>query len=156
MAGNSNRTTDWLVLGSGVRGPQRLVTSGQFIGRQRDVVTFGVYYNLDGSAGSGLPAVTTAGAITGYQPPPGIPGPRSPLMGGAPAGTFTVEGSTNDTYYVDLGVTVSSLYGVANSGIRLINLSGALPDYVRLVYNNTSSSGIFNISFSSSGPGAGS
>lgn len=153
---NSNRQTTWLVLGSGVKGPQVLTTSGQYIGRQRGVVTFGVYFNMDGSAGSGLPAVTTAGAITAYEPPPGIPGSRTPLMGGAPAGTFVVEGSTNDVYYTDLGVTVSSLFGVANSGIRLINLSGALPDYVKLTYKNTASSGIFNISFSDSGWGAGS
>lgn len=132
-----------------------LVTSGQFIGTQRAAVTFGVYFNMTGSAGSGHPAVTTAGAITGYVPPPGVSGPRTPLMGGAPAGTFIVEGSTNDLYYVDLGVTVSSLFGVANSGIRLINLSGALPDYVRLRYLNASSSGIFNVSFSDSGWGAG-
>lgn len=156
MAGNSNRTTTWLVLGSGVKGPQELVTSGQFIGRQRQNVVFGVYFNLDGSAGSGVPAVTTAGAITAYQGPPGTSNARSPLMGGAPAGRFIVEGSTNDAYYVDLGVTVSSLFGVASSGIRLINLSGALPDYVRLRYLNASSSGIFNISFSDSGAGSGS
>lgn len=152
---NSNRPTTWLVLGSGVKGPQELVTSGQFIGRQRANVVFGVYFNMDGSAGSGLPAVTTAGAITAYVGPPGTSGTRTPLMGGAPAGTFTVEGSTNDVYYTDVGVTVSSLFGVASSGIRLINLSGALPDYLRLRYRNTSSSGIFSISFSDSGSGAG-
>ena len=153
---NSNRKVDWLVLGSGVKGPQELVTSGQYIGTQRAAVSFGVYFNLDGSAGSGIPAVTTAGAITAYQGPPGTSNSRSPLMGGSPAGTFMIEGSSNDVYYTDLGVTVSSLFGVSSSGIRLINLTGALPDYVRLRYRNTANSGIFSISFSDSGYGAGS
>ena len=152
---NSNRTPDWIVLGSGVKGPQILTTSGQYLGRQAAGCSFAVYWNMDGSAGSGIPAVTTAGAITAYQGPPGTSNSRSPLMGGAPAGTFVIEGSSNDVYYTDLGVTVSSLFGVANSGVRLINLTGALPDYVKLTYRNTSSSGIFNISFSSHGFGSG-
>lgn len=152
---NSNREPDWIVLGSGVKGPSILTTSGQYLGRQAASCTFAVYWNMDGTAGSGIPAVTTAGAITAYKGGPGASGTRTPLMGGAPAGTFMVEGSTNDVYYTDLGVTVSSLFGLANSGIRLISLTGALPDYVKLTYRNTASSGIFNISFSSHGWGAG-
>lgn len=151
---NSNRTPNWIIVGSGLKGPSILVTSGQFLGRSSAGASFTVTYNLDGSAGSGK-APTVPGTVTAWTPPAGISGSRVPLMGGAPAGVFTVEGSSDDVYYAGLPVTVSSLFGVATSGIRLINLTGALPDYIRLKYENTSSSGIFNVAFSSHGYGSG-
>ena len=153
--GNSNREPKWLIVGSGVKGPQELVTSGQYLGRQAAGCSFTVLWNMDGSAGSGLPAGENR-AITAQTFPPGISGSRTPLMGGAPAGTFKVEGAGPDgVYYSEMEVTVSSLFGVATSGVRHINLSGALPDNIRLRYRNNASSGVFSVAFGSHGFGSG-
>lgn len=154
MGGNSNRVPAWVIVGSGVAGPMRLVTSGLWLDRQAAGCSFFVSYNMDGSAGSGADPIA-AGAITAQTFPPGIPGARSPLMGGAPAGVFTVEGSSDGIYFQDIGVTVSSLFGVSTSGTRMINLGGALPDCIRLRYDNAASSGVFNVRFSSHGYGSG-
>lgn len=146
--GLMNRPAARVVIGSGVAGPQRLVTSGQYLDRQALGVTWAVHWNMDGSAGSGAAAYSQS-----LTTPAG--GSTKPIIGGAPAGQFIIEGSNDNVYYVDLGVTISGLYGVASSGVRLVNITGAMPDWQRLVYTNTSSSGVFDVYFGSRGAGGG-
>ena len=147
-----NRAGEWLIVGSGVAGPMRLVTSGQYIGRQKAGFSFEVLWNMGGALAA------QDNSITSLKQPSSVAGgggTTSPLFGGAPAGVFVIEGSMDDVWYTDMGVTVSSLFGVSTSGQRLINVNGALPDWVRLRYENTSSSGVFNVKFSSGGYGGG-
>lgn len=140
--GQTNRPAYPVVIGSGVAGPMVLVTSGQLLDRNAAGTTWQISWNMDGTAGSGAKSYSQGLVIPNS-------GTRTPLVGGSPAGVFTIEGSNDNVYYVDLGVTVSSLFGTASSGIRLINITGAMPDYQRLVYKNTASSGVFDVVFGS-------
>lgn len=144
---NLNRPFEWVVVGSGVRGPMVLTTSGQRVDRQAVATSWTIQWNLDGTAGSGVPSQSM-----GLVQPAILAAPPAPLIGGSPTGTITIEGSNDNNMYVDLGVTVSSLFA-SSSGIRLINLAGPVPDFQRLVYRNASNSGVFNVGFSSRGFG---
>ncbi len=142
MANNYDRPAERIVIGSGVAGPMILVTSGQRVARSSAMTTWTIQWNMNGTAGNGR-VFEPMGQITPN-------GTRVPLIGGSPTGTVTIEGSNDDNYYVDLGVTVSSLFA-SSSGIRLISLAGPMPDYQRLKYTNVASSGVFDVTFGSRG-----
>lgn len=144
---NLNRPFEWIVVGSGVSGPMVLTTSGQRLDRQAVATSWTLQWNTDGSAGSGWPSQPM-----GLVQPKILAAPPAPLIGGSPTGTVTIEGSNDGIMYVDLGVTVSSLFA-SSSGIRLINIAGPVPEYQRLTYRNASSSGVFNVGFKSHGYG---
>lgn len=164
--GQLNQPARWVVLGSGVAGPSILMTSGMHVDRDAGGVFWEVRWNMSGANSSGyIPpgepqfAAGVQGLLvpqggTPSQPILGPPaGAQAPLFGGQPAGTFSVQGSWDGVYYTELPVTVSGLYGVSASGTRIIGISGAIPDWIRLVYSNTASSGVFSVAFGARGTG---
>jgi hypothetical protein len=158
MGDQFKREAAWVVVGSGVAGPQVLVTSGMRVDRGAAGVIWEMRWNMTGTANSGyVPAgypPFAAGAQslqvplggTASQPILGTAS-TSPLVGGSPAGTIAILGSSDGVYYTPLPVSVSGLYGVSASGTRIIGVSGAMPDWMQFVYSNTTSSGVFDISF---------
>ena len=149
MADNFFRPSSLIVVGSGLAGPQVLTTSGQRVDHGAGAVLFGVRWNYDGTASSGyVPAGQNMGSAGAQGLVDATKGTTSPLRGGAPAGQFSVQGSMDGVYYDELPVAVSGLYGVSVSGSRIIGVSGPMPDYMRLVYTNTASSGVFDVAFS--------